>query len=451
MGGLKIQLQRKTIMADPVLTKPSLENGLPIDVIIIGGGPSGLSAAIELKRLGVSRVVVLEREKEAGGIPRHCGHPPFGMGEFKRILTGPKYAKKNVELAIAAKVEIHTMTTVVQARPDGELLISTNRGSQTISARRVIYATGVRESPRSARLISGSRLSGVINTGALQSMVYLKDRIPFKRPVIIGTELVSFSTIMTCRHAGIKPIAIIGESKEITARWPYAIFPNLLGIPFRTALRLFPRLMGVQLHLRAKLVAINGDETVSSVQIEKSDGTLLNLECDGVILTGKFTPESSLARCGHLEVDPATQGPMVDQFGRCSDPSFFATGNLLRAVETAGWCWSEGKQAGRLVAEDLNDKLPKPDHQIRVSFTDPIIKYAMPQIISLPHSPDDMKHLQLRFHKNAKGYLVGTQGGTTIFKQKLKTHPEHRVLIALNDLNNLNTNGELKLTFEEQL
>ena len=304
---------------------------MSIDVAIVGGGPAGLSAAIELKRSGVAHVVVLERETEAGGIPRHCGHPPFGMREFARILTGPRYARKLVETAVHAGVDIRTSTTVVKALPGAGLLIATDRGAQKINARRVIYATGVRETPRSARMISGNRPRGVLNTGVLQAMVYLNGHRPFKRPLIVGTELVSFSSIQTCRHAGISPVAMIEENGEAVARWPTAIFAKITSVP---------------VHYNSRLVAIKGQDTVVAAVVENAQGESLEIACDGVILTGRFTPEASLSTCGHLRVDSGTGGPEVDQFGRCSDPAYFAAGNVLRPVETAGWCWNERPAGG---------------------------------------------------------------------------------------------------------
>lgn len=408
-----------------------LSSGAPIDVAIIGGGPSGLSAATELKKQGVTRVVVLERENEAGGIPRHCGHPPFGMREFRRILAGPKYARKLVETALAAGVEIHTLTTVVEALPGGELRIIADCGVININARRIIYATGVRETPRSARLISGDRPHGVINTGALQSMIYLKGRRPFQRPVIIGSELVSFSAIMTCRHAKIKPVAMIEAGPQVIARWPSGLFPRMAGIP---------------LHLNTTLIRIEGDHRVRAVEVEHN-GQRRRIECDGVILTGQFTPESSLARCGHLAVDPATGGPLIDPYGRCSDPTYFATGNIFRPLETAGWCWNEGRQTGQWVADDLAGKLADHVHVLHISCNDPLIKYAMPQKLTLPRQ--GMKHLQLRFTRSAKGDLVMTNGNQLLYRRSLHVHPERRVLVPIKELTGDNKGGILQLTFEE--
>jgi thioredoxin reductase len=406
------------------------------NVAIIGGGPAGLSAAIELKKRGVSRVAVLDREPHAGGIPRHCGHLAFGMREFKRILTGPDYARRLVQAAQDAGAEIYTVVTVAEARPGGELLIITERGTGKISADRIIYATGVRETPRSARLISGNRPQGIMNTGALQSMVYLKNRKPFNCPVIIGTELVSFSAIMTCRHARIRPVAMIEEAPQVTARWPSSLYPRFIGIP---------------LLLDTHIAAIEGDAKVSAVVVQKADGRQRRIDCDGVLLTGKFTPEASLASCGHLAVDPGTGGPAVDQYGRCSDPAYFATGNILRPVETAGWSWSEGRQTGHWVAEDLAGHLPVEQNTLQIIAKSPQIRYVVPQKLVLPRTSWGMNSLQLRFTCSATGRLEVCNGAGVIKTQKLSVHPERRVLLSLKELSFEENGDRIELRFKEPL
>ncbi len=403
-------------------------------MIVIGAGPAGLAAATELKRLGVRDVAVFEREPEAGGIPRHCGHPPFGMREFTRIMTGPDYARRMVEAASRAGVALHTSTSVVEAQPDGKLLVTTGHGLAEKTARRIIIATGVRETPRSPRLISGTRPLGIVNTGALQSMIYLKNKVPFKRPVIIGTELVSFSAIMTCRHAKIRPVAMIEETGQVTARWPSSLFPRLTGIP---------------LHLNTRLIGIEGGKRVRAILLEDDAGRTHRIDCDGVIVTGKFTPESALARCGHLAVDSASKGPQVDQYGRCSDPAYYATGNLLRPVETAGWSWNEGRQTGRWVADDLAGKLPGHNPELHFSISNPLIKFVMPQKISLPHTSSGMRHLQLRFTRAARGELVALFGGEVIWRKRMNVRPERRYLVPLDELVGGREAGEVEIRFNE--
>ncbi|MCF6317207.1 MAG: NAD(P)/FAD-dependent oxidoreductase [Marinosulfonomonas sp.] len=403
----------------------------PIDVAIIGGGPAGLAAATVLKSAGVARVVVLERESETGGIPRHCGHPPFGMREFRRVLKGPAYARRLVERAVAVGVEVHCATTVIEARIGGALLLATPDGTPEIAARRVIYATGVREVPRAARLVGGMRVQGVVNTGALQSMVFLKQMRPFLRPVIVGTELVSFSAISTCRHAGIKPVAMIEAGKRATARWPTSVYP---------------RLMGVALHLNTPLVGIFGDKTVAAIIVEDAAGVRREIVCDGVILSGQFTPESTLARMGHLAVDPATGGPAVDQFGRCSDPAYFATGNLLRPVETAGWSWNEGCQTGQRVADDLNGRLCEAVETVSINVAGPVIKYAMPQRLVVGQT-GGMGALQLRFNGDAKGQVVAVSGGKIVGRWPVNTRRERRVLLPIRAIDMGQVQAEITLKF----
>lgn len=401
------------------MTSHPLNNGLQIDVAIIGGGPAGLAAATSVKNAGVARVVLLERETEAGGIPRHCGHPPFGMREFKRILRGPAYARRLVERARRAGVEICTSASVVKVLSGGELLVATPDRLGKLRARRVIYATGVRETPRSARLISGARVQGVMNTGALQAMVYLKNRRPFHRPVVIGSELVAFSAIMTCRRAGIQPAAMIESGGRVIARWPSSVYPPLAGVKLLT---------------RTKMIEILGDKSVTGVMVEGPDGLQRRLDCDGVVLSGQFTPEATLARCGHLEIDPATGGPVVDQWGRCSDPAYFATGNLLRPVETAGWSWNEGRQTGEWVAEDLAGRLHFPKSELIIETADPRLKYTMPQKIALPCTGQGMSDIQLRVSQDVSGELIVRNSQRKLWSRKIKLHPERRMLIPIEEI-----------------
>jgi thioredoxin reductase len=309
------------------------------DVAIIGGGPSGLAAAIELRKKGLERVVVLDRETEAGGIPRHCGHPPFGISEYKRVLTGPSYAKRIVATALDAGVDIQLKTSVTSLDRDGKLTLLSPAGHHQLKAKRVLLATGTREMPRSARMISGQRVLGICNTGALQAMVYLKKRIPFKRPIVVGTEVVSFSALYTCKKAGIEPVAMLEEGPGSTVMWPLNYGANLFNVP---------------LFYNTSIADIRGKRRVESVLISDKDGNQQEIACDGVLLTGKFTPESSLARTSHLKINKFTGAPIVDQYGRCSDHTYYAAGNVLfKPVKVAGKCWRAGRSTAQWIAKDL--------------------------------------------------------------------------------------------------
>jgi NADPH-dependent 2,4-dienoyl-CoA reductase/sulfur reductase-like enzyme len=391
-------------------------SGNVVDVAIVGGGPAGLAAAIELKAQGVENVVVLEREESAGGIPRHCGHPPFGLREFGRVLTGPAYARRLAAAADGSGVSVRTRTEVVSIDPSRmpvRITCTTPDGVETIEARRLLIATGTRESPRSARLASGTRPLGIMNTGALQAYAYLEHLVPFRRPVIVGTELVALSAILTCRTLGAKPVAMIEEGRRPIAHGPLFLYPRLRGIPVLTS---------------TKLVDIVGSPRVDHVVVEDEAGHRREIACDGVIFSGRFVGEAHLSRLAGLELDPGTGGPEIDQFGRTSQPAIFAAGNLLRPVETAGWCYREGRRIGGFIATDLNGKLPSPEKRQRLLVAGGL-RYVVPQWLTEDAGP--LPQLQIRVSRPVSGRLVARdEDGRQIHSQRLSALPERRVLVS---------------------
>ncbi len=382
------------------------------DVAVVGGGPAGLGAAIALKRQGVARVVVLERDGEAGGIPRQCGHPPFGLREFGWVMRGPTYARRLRARALACGVEIRTQHSVTALLPGGTLALTCPDGPFHLAARRVVMATGAREQTRAGRLLSGTRPTGVINTATLQDCVYLKGIAPLRRPVIVGTELVALSAVLTCLRHGMRPVAVIEPAARAVARWPLGLFPRLFGIPVLTSTR---------------LVQIEGRDQVEGVRVEGPAGTR-HLACDGVVLSGQFLPESALVRASHLACDPFTRGPVVDQAGRCSDPAYFAAGNMLRPIETAGWCHREGLRTGHAVAQDLAGEAPAP-LAVRVR-PGAGVAWVLPQrlVLSQPGG------LSLRADAPVRGRLTVRQGDRVLWSRAISTRPERRIAIPASAL-----------------
>jgi thioredoxin reductase len=377
------------------------------DVLIVGAGPAGLAAAAELARAGLS-VTVLEREAEAGGIPRHCAHSPYGLREFRRLMFGPAYARQLRAAALAAGARIRTATTATALRPGGRVEITSGEGRAMLNAPVVLLATGVRETTRAARLIGGDKPGGVLNTGALQGIVHLNRQRPFRRPVILGTELVAFSALLTCLEAGMRPVAMIEPGPRIVARAPSGLLPRLLGVPVR---------------LDTCLTAIVGRSRVEAVRIEGPGGAE-ELAADGVIVTGGFRPEAALLRASHLELDPGSGGPAVDSFGRLSDPAFFAAGNLLRGVETAGWCWAEGRRAAEAIRAALGPGLPPPEG-VRLRVESDAVRFCLPQIVI----PGAGGRLQLRLARPVRGRLRLSQCGRTLFERRLDGLPERRITL----------------------
>lgn len=403
------------------------------DVAIVGGGPAGLAAAAELKTRGIGRVLVLDREPAAGGIPRHCGHYPFGMREFHRVLRGPDYASRLVARAEAIGAEIHSGVTVTGLQTGPRLSLTTPDGPAELGAKRVLLCTGVRETSRAARLIGGQRPLGVIPTGALQSMVFLEGLRPFERPVILGSELVSFSALLTCRHAGIRPQAMIEPNRRITAR---------------TFSRILPRLLGVPVLLGCELERILGRERVEGVVLRDGEGRQRELACDGVLVTGRFTPEATLARMGHLELDSGTNGPRVDQDGRSSDPDYYVAGNLLRPVETAGWSWQEGVRVAGRLADDLEQSRPVED-TIMLQPGE-AVRYTVPQRVSLPLETAALERIQLRVTRPVRGKLVLRSAGRLLWGRRLSALPERRILLPLEVLRHAVPRQPVEVSFEEE-
>ena len=313
-----------------------------VDALIIGGGPSGLACAIELARLGVRSPLVVEREAQAGGIPRHTHHTGFGLRDLHRLLTGPRYAERYRALAEASEVDVQTETTVMEWAGPTAVRLTSPGGLETVHARAIVLATGCRERPRSARLVPGSRPQGVLTTGLLQQLVYLYELPVGRRAVIVGAEHVSFSVVHTLAHAGVKPVAMVTEHAAHQSYWPLKLV---------TADR-----HRVPIHTRTAVSSVRGRGRVNGVEVTDLDsGRQRSIDCDTVVFTANWIPDHELARLGGLAIDPGTRGPAIDLAQRTSRRGVFACGNLLHAAETADRAAQCGRFAARSVAAYLED------------------------------------------------------------------------------------------------
>lgn len=399
---------------------------------MVGGGPAGLAAATALRAAGAGRVVLLERDAQCGGAAGHCGHRTFGVREAGRLLTGSGYARRLVAAALAAGVDIRTHHTV-RAIEDGPTLDVLSPGGRTrIAAGRIVLATGARETPRSARMVSGSRPLGVLSTGALQEYVYRERLLPFRRPVIVGTELVGLSSLLTCRKHGIRPVAVIETASRSIARWPLPLFPLLLGIPR---------------HLGAEILDIEGEPRVEAVVIRDRSGQVRRIGCDGIVFTGRFVPEWSLAAAAGLLDRPRTGALPVDQFGRTANRHIFAAGNGVRPIETAAWCWNEGRTVAACVMADLAGQLPAPETGTAVE-TGPGLRFVTPSRIWPIAAGPGSKHLQLRLSDRFRGRLVARHQGKVLWQRTLSSTAERRLLLPIGKLLPFAAGGTVTVTLE---
>jgi L-2-hydroxyglutarate oxidase LhgO len=328
------------------------------DVLIVGAGPAGLSAAIELKKQGIKKILVVDREPEAGGMPRLCHHTGYGREDLWRMYSGPRYARYYRELAEKAGVEIRTSTTITDWENSSSLSFTSPNGLGVIQAQAVLLVTGVRERPRAARMVPGTRPHGVFTTGSLQRFVYQEHLPVGKRAVIVGAELVSLSALMTLMHADVKCVAMTTEEVRHQIEFPYVVMKwALADILTRTPIL-----------TNTYITNIFGHKRVKGIEVTHANGEAQVVECDTVIFTGDWIPENEMARLGGLTIDPITRGPKINAEFHSSVKGVFVAGNLLRGVETADHCAIEGMKAGKAIARYLKlSVIPEAgDQQIKV-------------------------------------------------------------------------------------
>jgi thioredoxin reductase len=358
-----------------------------VDVLVVGAGPAGLTAAASLARLGVGGVEVLDRERSAGGIPRHSEHFGYGARDLRRLVSGPQYARRLVGLAVAAGANLRVGVSVTGwadlAHLDGlgtdgeraiELETTSPNGLETLRARAVVLATGARERPRAARGVAGTRGEGVYTTGQLQQAVYLYRQPVGRRAVIVGAEHVSFSAALTLHHAG------VGVAAMVTSRarhQTYAAFRVGAAARYR-----FPLLTDVRVR------RLLGRGRVEGVELEHSDGTRQSVACDVVVFTGDWVADNELARAAGLQLDHASSGPLVDTALRTSRPGLYAAGNLLHPVLTADAAALDGRTVAESVLADLRAAAgpglwARHEGSVRVTVADPL-SWVAPGLLTNP-------------------------------------------------------------------
>jgi L-2-hydroxyglutarate oxidase LhgO len=400
---------RRPLASEKKATTPVLTDGvrkIATTVLIIGGGPAGLSAALQLKKLGMNDVIVAERESEAGGIPRMCGHIGFGVTDLHRVLTGPGYARRYRELAEQAGITVQTNMTITGWEDDRRVLFTNPDGPGTIEARSVLLATGVRERPRAARLVPGHRPQGVFTTGSLQRFVYEHHLPVGKRAVIIGAERVSLSVVMTLMHAGVHVLNMITELPQHQLYLPVFLPAKLL---FADILARAPILTN------QRVSNILGRQRVEGIEItDVGSGKTRIIECDTVVFTGEWVPENELARRGNVETRKPSLGPQVDAFFRTSQPGVFAAGNLLRGVETADWAALEGRAAARSIARYLADARWNGD-RLPLEADEPLA-WVYPNVLSPDARVDRFWFRSNEFRRNVN--LQVMQGDRALYQKQ---------------------------------
>lgn len=374
--------------------------------VIVGGGPSGLAAAIELQRLGISPVTVIEREREAGGIPRHSDHSGFGLRDLRTVLSGPRYAERYRQLAAEAGVEIVAETMVTEWEGQRGLRLTGPGGREEIEPPAVVLATGCRERPRAARLVPGSRPAGVMTTATLQQLVHLRGQRVGRRAVIVGAEHVSFSAVATLAHGGASVAALVTD------------------LPRHQSLRSFRAGAAIRYRApvwsRTAVSAIHGSERVESVELTELDsGRTRTVACDLVIFTADWIPDHELAVMAGCELDRGALGPLVDTALRTTRPGVFAAGNLLHPAETADVCALDGRHVAPAVAAYLRGagEWPSP---VRLAARSPLAWVAPNMLLAGGQRPPRDRFLVRTREFVRRPRLEVRQGGRPLWSGRVR-------------------------------
>ena len=361
-------------------------------LVIIGGGPAGLSAAVAAYDAGVRDMVVLERDLNAGGILRQCIHNGFGLHRFGEELTGPEYANRYHEMALERGISIKTGATVLDVTPSEEpskeegiaayvTAISEAEGMFTLRAGAVVLAMGCRERSKGALNIAGTRPAGIFSAGTAQRFVNMEGYMPGRKVVILGSGDIGLIMARRMTLEG-------AEVKAVCELMPYS---GGLARNITQCLDDF----GIPLMLSHTVTQIHGKERVTGVTVSKVDerrrpipGTEIYFECDTLLLSVGLIPENELTRGAGIGMDGITGGASVDQYRQTSLKGVFACGNVLHVHDLVDYVSEEAALAGTSAAAHLRGELT--EGRTITLKTDGKVRYTVPQTITVTENTSDV-------------------------------------------------------------
>jgi NADPH-dependent 2,4-dienoyl-CoA reductase/sulfur reductase-like enzyme len=344
------------------------------EVVIVGGGPAGLAAALAARERGAERILVVDRDAEPGGILLQCIHSGFGLHAFKEEITGPEYAQRFLEQVLEQDLDVLTDAFVMDVDPGrGLKLMSPGIGVTGIEAATVVVTTGARERTRGAIRIPGDRPSGVMTAGLAQRMVNLEGYLPGRRAVILGSGDIG---LIMARRLTLEGVEVVGVF-ELQAH------ANGLNRNIVQCLQDF----GIPLHLSTTVVAIHGRERLERVTVAPVDdhrqpvmSKAWDIDCDTLLLSIGLLPEAELLRSLGAQLDPLTGGPMVSGSMETTRPGVFAAGNAVHVNDLADWVSQEAQVAGDAAAA-LATGTRRVDQDIRL-VPGENVAYVVPHTIS---------------------------------------------------------------------
>ena len=359
---------------------------IQVDLAVIGGGPAGLAAAAEAKRQGIQRVVLIERDLELGGILQQCVHDGFGLHRFQRRMSGGQYAEAFIRDVQALDIPVQDNTMVLEITPAKKIYaVNEKEGMLLYECGAIILAMGCRERTRNQVFIYGSRTSGILTAGAVQRYINMEGYLPGRKAVILGSGDIG---LIMARRMTLEGMEVEGA---------YEVMPSPGGLT-RNIVQCLED-YNIPLHLSTTVVKTHGRERLTGVTVAKVDenrrpipGTERYIDCDLLVLAVGLIPENELSRGAGIEIDPRTQGPVVDQDFMTSIDGVFAAGNVVAVFDLVDYVSETGEIAARGAARYLKKQREGSAetpvyHQVRAGEG---VNFVIPQKVAAGEAQQDM-------------------------------------------------------------
>lgn len=378
-------------------------------LIVIGGGPAGLAAALSAYENGLKKILIIERDRELGGILNQCIHNGFGLHYFKEELTGPEYAGRFIEMLKDTEVEVMTDTMVLEITKGRQVhCINSKNGYQILDAGAIVLAMGCRERTRGAISIPGTRPAGILTAGAAQRYVNIEGHMVGKRVVILGSGDIGLIMARRMTLEGAKVLACV------------ELMPYSGGLQRNIVQCLND--FDIPLYLSHTIIDIQGKNRVEGVTVAKVGedrkpipGTEIQFDCDTVLLSVGLIPENELTRTAGIEMDPRTNGAVVFENMETSENGIFACGNVVHVHDLVDFVTGESQRAGKAAADFVLGGEKSRDNCIELE-TNEFVNYTVPQKIRRGAEKAEIFFRVRRIFE--KSSVTVTDGDTVIAKFK---------------------------------
>ncbi|WP_026478823.1 NAD(P)/FAD-dependent oxidoreductase [Alkaliphilus transvaalensis] len=346
------------------------------DIVVIGGGPAGLAAAIEAKENGASNILIIERDRELGGILQQCIHNGFGLHVFKEELTGPEYAERFICELKKQGIRYKLDTMVLDITEDKKVMaINTVDGLIEIEAKAIVLAMGCRERTRGAINIPGTRAAGIFTAGTAQRFINMEGYMVGKNVLILGSGDIG---LIMARRMTLEGARVHG----VVEIMPYS------GGLTRNIVQCLEDYQ-IPLYLSHTIIDIKGRDRIEEViiaQVDENrrpiDGTEESFKCDTLLLSVGLIPENELSKSAGIKIDPITGGPIVNESMETSVEGIFACGNVVHVHDLVDWVTEESRKAGKNASAYVQDRLIREKKPISTSAGKGV-RYIVPQKIRL--------------------------------------------------------------------